>query len=371
MINLLQGDCREVLKTLPGVSVQCVVTSPPYYGLRDYGTAKWEGGGDGCDHRETDRRNSRDKGAFHGGDDTAQTHPYGDVCQRCGAIRIDSQLGLEPTPDAYVANLVAVFREVRRVLRDDGTVWLNLGDSYSAGGGDTYTGFNERYDGTGLNGKQTETHDHFVKLGDKRLPSKNLLGTPWRVAFALQADGWWLRQDIVWAKPNPMPESVTDRCTKSHEYVFLLTKSARYYYDNEAVKEPSTSQDGKAADFKRNTKEQLIPGQDVVQHRVDRDSTIDTGLRNKRDVWIIATQPYSEAHFATMPEKLVEPCVLAGSKPSDVVLDPFNGAGTVGLVALKLGRSYIGIELNPEYIEMTRCRLEEVQPMLLKSNGGK
>ncbi len=269
--QLMQGDCLQVLATLPAESVQTCITSPPYWGLRDYGA--------------------------------------------------EGQLGLEATPEAYVASMVAVFREVRRVLRDDGTLWLNLGDSYagSAVGGN---------DGV-PNEWQRPSRAAKAAISKAGRP-KDLVGIPWRVAFALQADGWYLRQDIIWHKPNPMPEGVTDRCTKAHEYIFLMTKSARYFYDVEAVKEHSDQ----------------------------------TGTRNRRSVWTVTIKPYKGAHFATFPPDLIEPCVLAGSASGDTVLDPFNGAGTTGVVAIQHGRRYIGIELNPDYLEMARKRIQDKRDSL-------
>jgi site-specific DNA-methyltransferase (cytosine-N4-specific) len=263
--KILVGDVRQQLASIADGSVQCCVTSPPYWGLRDYG--------------------------------------------------VDGQIGLEQTPEAYVAEMVGVFREVWRVMADDGVLWLNLGDSYNGSGG-----AGGDYGVGGLKEGQPKYPGRKVET----LKPKDLVGIPWRVAFALQADGWWLRQDIIWAKPNPMPESVADRCTKAHEYLFMLTKSARYYFDNVAIAEPT---------------------------------------RNKRSVWTITTKPFKGAHFAVMPEALVEPCVLASSRPNDLVLDPFTGSGTVGVVALKHGRNFIGTELNPEYAEIARNRVESSQPM--------
>jgi DNA modification methylase len=299
--HILAGDCLASLQLMPEQSVQCCITSPPYWGLRDYGH--------------------------------------------------DGQIGLEETPDAYVAQMVEVFREVRRVLKDDGTLWLNLGDSYS--GAANSGGANQNSGGPAVRASGLP-----VKGGHNIKP-KDLVGIPWRVAFALQADGWWLRQDIIWHKPNPMPESVTDRCTKAHEYVFLLTKSARYYYDAEAVCEPATNKScgniqstkgARTGDVKHRTKGNLhMVG--AAEHR------------NRRSVWLIVTQPYSGAHFAVMPEALVEPCLLAGSRPGDVVLDPFTGSGTVGAVAIGHGRSFIGCELNPAYIDLARQRIGSVAPM--------
>ena len=304
--ELLQGDCLQQLATLPAASVQCCVTSPPYWGLRDYGTA--------------------------------------------------GQLGLEATPDEYVANMVAVFSEVRRVLRDDGTLWLNLGDSYVAPNGRSSGGTYGRGPNSQLAHMQDAQEIGVIKTwGD--LPAKNLVGIPWRVAFALQADGWWLRQDIIWHKPNPMPESVTDRCTKAHEYIFLLTKAARYYYDNEAVKEPSSGLSG--GRFGAGGVEVGRLRQDASRPRPE-----DDGSRNKRSVWTVTTKPFKGAHFATFPPDLIEPCILAGSAADTLVLDPFSGAGTTGVVAVQHGRRYIGIELNPQYLEMSRKRIQLVRDSL-------
>lgn len=310
-----QGSCLDVLFTLPANSVQCVVTSPPYFGLRDYG--------------------------------------------------VDGQLGLEPTVQEYVANLVAVFREVRRVLRDDGVAWLNLGDSYYNYRPGNYSDNRSHSFGKERNESRKRgmpDNPSQSKRGNKMdgLKEKDLIGVPWRVAFALQDDGWWLRQDIIWHKPNPMPESVKDRCTKAHEYVFMLTKSARYYYDAEAVMEPGTGRD---------------PGN--VTHKYAQDGIYTSGAqknlaacgpretRNRRSVWSITTKPYSGAHFATMPPELAEICIRASSRSGDVVLDPFNGSGTTGAVSIGLGREYVGIELNPAYIELAHARISAMQPALL------
>jgi DNA modification methylase len=304
--QILQGDCRDLLKTLPDASVHCVVTSPPYFGLRDYG--------------------------------------------------VDGQIGLEASPDAFVAELVAVFREVRRVLRDDGTLWLNLGDSYNSGasgglGGSTLGG--------GQNNQRVSNRSGRGLVN--ALKPKDLIGIPWRAAFALQQDGWYLRQDIIWHKPNPMPESVTDRCTKSHEYVFLMSKSARYFYDAAAIAE-----------------EGVIPaGTKAAKGSVERFNTLGVnsrppeykiydGMRNARSVWTIATQPFREAHFATFPPDLAERCIKAGCPVGGTVLDPFGGAGTTGLVADRLQRSSILIELNPVYASMAKKRLEGDAPLFAK-----
>ncbi len=304
--KIFEGDCIEGMRTLPDQSINCCVTSPPYFGLRDYGQ--------------------------------------------------DGQIGLEETPEAFVARLVDVFREVKRVLKDDGTLWLNLGDSYAGSG----KGANP--DGTvhhsALNAKQG-THKGTIE-GNKKpqkaheigLKPKDLIGIPWMVAFALRADGWYLRQDIIWHKPNPMPESVTDRCTKSHEYIFLLSKSKQYYYDHEAIKQES-----------------IEPVR--VREKNNGESAVDTkmrghggncgndGMANKRSVWTVTTKPFKEAHFATYPEDLIVDCIKAGCPDGGIVLDPFMGAGTTALVARKLNRLYVGFELNPEYIRIAKNRIQK------------
>lgn len=309
MVQLFVGDCLETLKTLPDASVQCCVTSPPYYGLRDYGVA--------------------------------------------------GQIGLEETPEAYVAKLVAVFQEVKRVLKDDGTFWLNLGDSYNGSGG------------PGNQRDNKVTKGEFKKYDNPNrdiagLKHKDLIGIPWMVAFALRADGWWLRSDIIWAKPNPMPESVTDRCTKSHEYIFLLTKSAHYFYDNDAIAEPAAYDGRKDEQFKGSEKYK-DSGQTFAANGHTRWNKNADGvrIRNKRDVWTVVTKGYREAHFATYNPDLIEPCILAGSRSGDTVLDPFNGSGTTGAVAIKHGRNYVGCELNPAYIELTKKRLAVIQPKMI------
>lgn len=309
---VLHGDCRAALAQIPDGIAQTCVTSPPYYGLRDYG----------C----------------------------------------DGQIGLEQTPAEYVAQIVAVMREVRRVLRDDGTAWLNLGDSYasdvkgSGGKGKSRLGPNRDL--------QNMDHQRFDprKFNHDAKP-KDLLGIPWRVAFALQDDGWWLRSDIVWSKPNPMPESVTDRPTRAHEYVFLLTKSSRYFYDADAVREPLAV--GTAEHFARYSGREIAAPKATAlrQSGVGGHRNSNGGLgapangRNARSVWTITPEPYEGAHFATMPPELARRCILAGSRKGDVVLDPFNGAGTTGLVALGHHRRYVGTELNAEYISLTHERL--------------
>jgi DNA modification methylase len=310
--KILIGDVRQTLAQIADRSIQCCVTSPPYWGLRDYGH--------------------------------------------------DGQIGLEQNPNDYIAELVSVFREVHRVLSDDGVLWLNLGDSYASFRDgkaipDTVRGSNT---GT-LVPKGSAANRMSSSFVGTDIKHKDLVGIPWRVAFALQADGWYLRQDIIWHKPNPMPESVRDRCTKSHEYLFMLTKSARYYFNNEAIAEPSAqlgqtnirfggSKYGDSNDPKHATK--------------SGNTYTDKGTRNKRSVWTITTKPFREAHFAVMPEALVEPCVLATSRIDDTILDPFSGSGTVGVVALKHGRNYIGCELNDDYVAIAQRRLDSVMPSL-------
>ena len=313
-MSLLCADARSL--PVAAGTVQCVVTSPPYWGLRDYGTP--------------------------------------------------GQLGLETTPDAYVASMVQVFREVWRVLREDGTLWLNLGDSYARDGGPVYGPGATAKAGNTLAGVDTRVAARAESIG---LKGKDLVGIPWRVAFALQADGWYLRSDIIWSKPNPMPESVTDRPTKAHEYLFLLTKSQRYYFDAGAVAEPSqTAGESRVSvatsgSYISATQNGRTPSGNGVPGRL----MIRGETRNIRSVWTIATQPYPEAHFATFPEKLVEPCIKAGSKPGDLVLDPFCGSGTVGRVARQLNRRFVGTELNRAYLALAVRRLSHVQPELIEA----
>lgn len=296
---ILVGDAIEKLSTLPAKSVHTCVTSPPYWGLRDYGVA--------------------------------------------------GQLGLEKTPDEYVASMVNVFRGVRRVLRDDGTLWLNLGDSYVGQKGSG-----------GKTAKQSTNAGafHSGHSGHSGLAAKNLVGIPWRVAFALQADGWYLRSDIIWHKPNPMPESVTDRPTKAHEYLFLFAKSRDYYFDSEAIREPAKFPGGPG-----NKKPNRIDDGSNKYFRTRKNlHTIGPrDTRNCRSVWTITTKAFKGAHFATFPQDLIEPCIKAGCPHGGTVLDPFFGAGTTGVVASRLGRDYIGIELNPTYAAMATERIRGTQ----------
>lgn len=345
MINeIVNKDCLTGLKELPDCSIDCCVTSPPYFGLRDYGH--------------------------------------------------EDQAGLEETPELYVENMVAVFNEVRRVLKKEGTLWLNLGDSYSGSTG--------KSGGEGLNTYTKEpgaTGSVMKKSNLDGYKPKDLIGIPWMVAFALRSSGWYLRQDIIWHKPNPMPESVTDRCTKSHEYVFLLSKSAKYYYDADAIK--TTIKDSSVQRLKQNIENQKgsdrVPGKTngamkaVRPHGIVRDRLLDydskekalrhgpgrgeyenekdlpgpNDMANKKSVWTVTTRPYSEAHFATFPERLIVDCIKAGCPVDGVVLDPFMGAGTTALVARKLGRNYLGFELNPDYIKIANKRLKMALGMFL------
>lgn len=314
-IHLHNGDCLDVLRGMDAQSVQCCVTSPPYFGLRDYGH--------------------------------------------------EGQIGLEDTPDAFVARLVEVFREVRRVLRDDGTLWLNLGDSYNSHDPGGYR------DGEFLNpgGRQSDAAKGVRNRAGTHVPGvkgKDLIGIPWRVAFALQEDGWYLRQDIIWHKPNPMPESVQDRCTKAHEYIFMLSKSPRYFFDAEAIKEP-------AAESSMSRLAQPTLASQAGSARANGGAKTNGpmkavgcagGKRNRRSVWTVTTKPFKGAHFATFPPDLIEPCILAGAPVGGVVLDPFLGSGTTAATALRLGRRAIGIELNPDYMALAEARVADMQHQL-------
>jgi site-specific DNA-methyltransferase (adenine-specific) len=348
-LTILVGDCREKLRDLPAESVQTIVTSPPYWGLRDYGTGKWIGGIEECDHlgEAINNRISLNENT-NGRQDKKNKllrETFSDFCGKCGAKRVDSQLGVETSPEKYVENMVSVFREAKRVLRDDGTLWLNLGDSYASGGMS-----NPSSNSTLGGGKDRGAADYsLIRLIPDGLKPKDLVGIPWRVAFALQADGWYLRSEIIWAKPNPMPESVTDRPTKSHEQIFLLSKSAKYFYDAQAIKEEAvTAGDdrGSRTDNRRGT----------GYNAKAAGTAITAELRNKRSVWVIPTQPYGGAHFATFPPALIEPCILAGAPVGGVVLDPFGGSGTTALVANRLGRKAVLIELNEEYVKLIKER---------------
>ena len=358
-IKFITGNCLEILKTISDNSVQCCVTSPPYFGLRDYGTAKWEGGDAECKHYVS---GDGEHGSTHAGEKQQSNHGSMRVakktCPKCGAIRIDDQIGLEESPEIYIAKLVDVFREVWRALKDDGSLWLNLGDSYA---GSNMTGGNNGINKSG--GDKGFKMQRQFKKGNNTygFKPKDLIGIPWMVAFALRTNGWYLRSDIIWAKTNPMPESIKDRPTKSHEYIFLLAKSNKYFYDYQAVLEPATGYDGrKDTKYKGGNKDMAGGAHERWQYKDGQP------LRNQRDVWTINTKPYKEAHFATFPEEIPTRCIKAGSKIGDIVLDPFNGAGTTGLVCAKLGRKYIGIDINENYIELSRKRIENVQISMLQ-----
>ena len=370
MIRLLPGDCREMLATLPADSVHCVVTSPPYYGLRDYGTAQWDGGDAACDHvtPRADRSEYKRKAVAP----TDATHPQGGIATwtnrdampprqcSCGATRVDRQIGLEASPDLYLAEMVRVFREVKRVLRPDGTCWVNMGDSYN-----TYAG--NRGASKSISANTNEAIPSLPQgagLTTPLLANKQLLMMPARLALALQADGWWLRSDIIWHKPNPMPESVTDRPTSAHEHVFLLAKAARYYYDADAVREDAQLSTIERDNYRRTGYAKEAGGVGAVNYLNPNSGEFRScSGRNLRNVWTIATAPYSEAHFATFPPALAERCIRAGTKPGDTVLDPFAGAGTTLLVADRLQRDAIGIELSPDYTRMAMDRCRDDAPL--------
>ena len=308
MNNIINSDALTALKNLPDNSVDCCVTSPPYFNLRDYG--------------------------------------------------IDGQIGLENTPSEFVAKLVEVFTEVRRILKPEGTCWINLGDSYASHGKNRSVAqsvASSTLIGSKLNQCQNLKQRSTISEG---LKPKDLIGIPWRVAFALQESGWYLRQDVIWQKPNPVPESVMDRCTKAHEYIFLLSKSSKYYFDHKAIQEPAIwsgrRKDQKKGEFKG--KGAKLEG-DRLRGRESFRAIRD--VRNKRSVWTVSTKSYSGAHFAVFPPELIEPCILAGCPEGGVVIDPFFGSGTTGAVAKKYGRNYIGVELNPKYVELARARIQE------------
>jgi DNA modification methylase len=426
-IKILKGDCLETLKSLDEQSINTCVTSPPYWGLRDYGTGEWVGGDPDCLHKSA-KKNADKTGGFTGkrirkigGSENNKYLKHKKNCPDCGATRKDNQLGMEDTPEEFVENLVRVFKEVKRVLRDDGTVWLNLGDSYY----NYRPGKGQSLSKQSVSNTDQDLPQDCARRGNKiaGLKEKDLVGIPWRVAFALQADGWYLRQDIIWHKPNPMPESVRDRCTKSHEYIFLLSKNPKYYYDNEAIKEDSVYHGKDKRSDKGN-----------IRYEGKRTNNKDTKAqqsfvtinpkKNKRSVWTITTKPYKEAHFATFPTDLIEPCVLAGcpeeicvdcgkpykrvmQKPKQLeiernkrsglddrkvggvldkynrenppidlglqkqcdcetnetkggtVLDPFGGSGTTGVVASKHNRNAVLCELNEGYIDIAEKRLND------------
>lgn len=303
------GNCIDVLKTFPDKSINCCITSPPYYGLRDYG--------------------------------------------------VSGQIGNEDTPEQYIENLVGVFDEVKRILKDDGVLWLNLGDSWLGTGGDRKNPSNNKvFNDIQKQNPKEGRYKRNKNMKTSGIKCKDLIGIPWMAAFALREAGWYLRQDIIWAKGNPMPESVKDRCTKSHEYIFLLTKSRQYYFDNESIKEPRVSSHGSG-----NKQRKQRPSSEIL-HKGNQAGSIPYDgneiLRNKRDVWNVNIKPCKEAHFATFPDTLIEPCVLAGCSEGGIILDPFMGAGTTGIVAKRNNRNYVGIELNPSYIQIAEKRINNM-----------
>ena len=315
--KIYQGDCLEILKQLPDESIDCCVTSPPYYGLRDYG--------------------------------------------------VDGQIGLEETPEEYIKKLTEVFHEVKRVLKSDGTLWVNIGDSYWGPGSRGYDFEGKMSEASKLQqgSKGTISLQNIPKLTGNvnGYKNKDLIGIPWMLAFSLRADGWYLRQDIIWHKSNPMPESVKDRCTKSHEYIFLLSKSSQYHFDYEQIQEDAVCKDDRRADMGR--LEYDGKRANGTDDKAQQSFVKIVDKRNKRDVWNINVQPIKEAHFATFPERLIEPCILAGCREEGIVLDPFFGSGTTGRVAERLGRKWVGIELNPKYVEIAEKRTNNVQIQLL------
>lgn len=330
-MQILTGDALETLRKLPDESVNCCVTSPPYYNLRDYG--------------------------------------------------VDGQIGLEETPEEYIEKLVEIFREVRRVLTNDGTLWVNIADSY-AGSGKGASNYPDNAKNYKQGSNKGSVGSYLSKTASTDCKPKDLIGIPWMLAFALRADGWYLRSDIIWAKTNPMPESVRDRCTKSHEYIFFLTKRPKYYFDGKAIEEDSVSKDKRPSAMQRarendySTKDRVHPeaylkkvpryGGKKYTENPDQFYRTKSGhaydyrpKRKKRDVWTVSTQPFKGAHFATFPPKLIEPCILAGCPENGIVLDPFAGSGTTGVVAIQNGRDFVGIELNPEYSQMIEQRISE------------
>jgi len=344
-INKIHNEnCLQGLKKIPDNSIDCCITSPPYYGLRDYGTATWIGGDENCKHQRKkhgDECKTGQRNVKGGSGDGI----YKEVCSMCGAIRQDEQIGLEETPKKYVAKLTELFEEVRRVLKPSGTLWLNIGDSYA--------GSNKGSNGSGgfsvTSKMQLGNKGSFVqpiKLKDYK--AKDLIGVPWMLAFALRNSGWYLRMDIIWNKPNPMPESVKDRPTKAHEYIFLMTKSLE-----------CSEHDKRSRQGRKRFPTELVNG--------IRGNTPDKVYEwaNKRSVWTVTTKPYSEAHFATFPEDLIVDCIKAGCPENGIVLDPFMGSGTTAVVARKLNRNYVGFELNPEYIKIYEKRLYDAIGMFI------
>ena len=351
-IKFMQGDVRDKIKELENYSIDCVVTSPPYWGLRDYGTAKWEGGDPTCSHSYG--RNTRggltnfqknNKGSF--GDEAIKT---GEHCKLCGAKRIDSQLGLEPTYQEHIKNIINVFQLLKPKLKDSATIWLNYGDCYA-------TAKNGRDASNIVGDDRTFRNKPFTTI-QGQLKNKDLVMMPNRIAIALQDDGWWIRSEIIWHKPNPMPESVTDRPTNAHEKIWLITKSKKYYYDADAIKEPVADISIQRVKYGYKARHKSSPYNYMNTPKQGK-RFCDPAGRNKRNVWTITPKPFKEAHFATFPKDLIEPCIKAGCPENGIVLDPFGGAGTTGIVAKSLNRQSILIELNPEYIKIAKKREEK------------
>lgn len=398
-VSLWIGDCLDALAAMEPDSVDCVVTSPPYWGLRDYGTGRWEGGDPNCDHRSPTMREGRNedrtKLAGSAATNNAQLRlAHNSACGKCGAVKVDQQIGLEPTLTEHLTKMVAVFEAVRRVLKPEGTLWINYGDCYA-----TSPNGRSAADTKAAGGDDRTFRDKpFSTIGGV-LKAKDLCMVPNRLAIALQEAGWWVRSEIIWAKPNPMPESIRDRPATSHEKIFMLTKSPRYWFDREAVKRPVSpntnarisqnlaAQEGShrangggktngpmRAVVEGSTRKLAAENQSMIGQKASREAALSLMVesRNLRNyepapvsVWNIATQPFSDAHFATFPPELAERCILAGCPKGGLVLDPFGGAGTTALVALRHGRLASLIELNPEYAAMARRRIESewrVQP---------
>ena len=354
------GDSREVLKEFPDKCIDTCITSPPYWGLRDYGTSTWVGGDKDCSHRRDTKKSDKCITGHKNFDEMLGVGDaiYKSECKRCGAKRVDSQIGLEDEVNDYIEQLVDVFGEVHRILKDDGTVWLNLGDSYSgstgkSGGVSKIQSVKRQLD-TGSIGSLRPAK----VAGLKR---KDLIGIPWRAAFALQKYGWYLRQDIIWHKPNPMPEPTKDRCVNSHEYLFLLSKNPQYYFDADSIKEPSVTPNTGTS-----WKQRKLDGE-PMRHGLQGAAAVGAGnfktyeKRNKRSVWTVPTKPYAGAHFATFPPELITPCIKAGSREGGIVLDPFMGSGTIAEYSKKLGRLYTGVELNEEYHALINERTSQME----------
>lgn len=368
-------DALAMLKAMPDECVNCVVTSPPYWGLRDYGTATWIGGDTNCSHQTGRGYEDNLRPSVQGLSRPGLNHSF---CKLCGAKRVDKQIGLESTLKEFIDTLVGLFREVRRVLKTDGTCWINMGDSYAS----SVNGRSAADTKATGNDDRTFRDKPFSTVGNGLKP-KDLCGQPWRLALALQDDGWWLRQDIIWAKPNPMPESVEDRCTKSHEYIFLMTKCEHYWFDAEAIREPAsdwgtrdrtngkyhnegtglrphTGLKGNRKTFRGGgtyTHSGAFNNSDYKPNTTKGNSPEPVIDRNKRSVWTVPTAQSKESHFATFPIELIKPIILAGCPQDGIVYDPFMGSGTTALVARMLGRSYLGSELNADYIKIASDRL--------------